>query len=218
MMQTGEAYIDSGVKRSFDIVGASMLAIAAAPLAGVAAIGMRLEEPSLSPFFRQQRVGLGEKSFMVHKLRTLADHDHPCTDTFTTFGPEDPRAAKLAKFVRKLGLDELPQVANIIAGEMSLVGIRPLLESTLEQRQQADPCLFDDWYYCYVRNLGLFGPGQMYARHAGSYQENGAVIRNLMRLDIEGYQTASLQNDIQTIFTQPFTLIRSALRSRPVAA
>lgn len=217
MTLTGEAYIDSRSKRSLDIVGASVLAVAAAPLAGVAAIGMRLEQPSLSPFFRQQRVGLGEKPFMVHKLRTLVE-ENVCADTLPTFGPEDPRAAKLAKFVRKLGLDELPQVANIIAGDMSLVGIRPLLESTLEQRQQVDPCLFNDWYYCYVRNLGLFGSGQMYARQVGSYQENGAVVQNLMRLDIEDFQTASLQNDIQTILTQPFTLIRSALRSSPVAS
>lgn len=216
MSKTGEAYLQSTEKKVFDIVGASLLAVGAAPLAGAAALGLCIEQRNCNPIFRQPRVGRNSVPFLVNKFRTLSEQGNG--QYFDTFGPTDPRATRFAKFVRKLGLDEWPQVVNILSGDMSLVGIRPQVPLVLEQRQEVDPGLFNDWYYCYQRNPGLFGSGQAYAHDIGYYKENGEVIRTVMKLDIHAYETASLGNDIDAVFTQPFTLIRSALRSNPVAS
>ncbi|HMS49899.1 MAG TPA: sugar transferase [Candidatus Saccharibacteria bacterium] len=215
MSKTGEAYIQSPEKRAFDVIGAGLLAIGAAPLAGAAALGLCIQQRRPNPLFRQERIGRNSNPFIVNKLRTLSEQG--ASDLFETFGPTDPRATIFAKFVRKVGLDEWPQFTNILTGDMSLVGVRPQVPIVLEQRQSVDPWLFQDWYYCYEKNPGLFGAGQAYTHDVGYYLENGEVIRTVMKLDIQAFETASLGNDINAVFTQPFTLIRSALRSSPLA-
>lgn len=208
MSKTGEAYIESSSKRAFDIVGASILLGPALCLMGGAALALCAERQQFNPLFRQQRIGRGQLPFLLTKLRTLPEQE--TQDYFETFGVNDPRASRLGQYVRKIGIDELPQLASVLRGEMSLNGIRPQVPTVLEQRRALDTPLFDDWYYCYERNIGMLGPGQAYAHTVGTYTENQEIVRTLMRIDVEAFEAASLQNDIATVFGQPVNLVRSA--------
>jgi exopolysaccharide biosynthesis polyprenyl glycosylphosphotransferase len=119
-------------KRSFDIVFASLGLILSGPVMMVAAAAIKLT--SRGPIlFRQQRVTKGGRSFTVYKFRTmLLDGDSLLTEetaekTEAFFKIErDPRLTKVGGFLRKLSIDELPQLLNVVKGDMSLVGPRPL--------------------------------------------------------------------------------------------
>ena len=111
------------VKRLFDVC-ASLVGLAlAAPLFPLIALGIRLDSPG-PIIFRQERTGLGGRSFMLLKFRTMRQ------DAEAGSGPvwarqHDPRVTALGRFLRQTRLDELPQLLNVLAGDMSLVGPRP---------------------------------------------------------------------------------------------
>lgn len=109
------------MKRLFDFICASVLIILTAiPMAVVAvAIHLNMGKPIL---FRQERPGLHEKSFYIYKFRTMTD----ARDEHGELLPNKDRLTSLGLFLRKTSLDELPQLWNIIRGELSLVGPRPL--------------------------------------------------------------------------------------------
>lgn len=210
MRKVGEAYIESREKRAFDVIGASLLGISAAPLAIGATAAMCIERRQLDPIFRQRRLGRYSMPFMAYKLRTMVQQDEEGISE--TFGPCDPRASRLEQLVRQIGIDELPQVANILRGELSLVGVRPQIPVVLEQRQAVDGKLFDDWYWWYERNPGLFGAGQAYAHEIGYYTEdNDVVVRRLLEADIAAHESASLRTDIAAVVSQPLAIVRSTL-------
>jgi len=118
----GVGIIRSAVKRAFDIVVASLVLILTLPITVPAALLIVLE--SRGPlFYRQERVGLHGKTFMVLKFRSM------CTDAEKD-GPQwaaknDARVTKVGAFIRKVRIDEIPQVINVLKGEMSFVGPRP---------------------------------------------------------------------------------------------
>jgi exopolysaccharide biosynthesis polyprenyl glycosylphosphotransferase len=122
------------VKRCFDVVGATMLLVLFAPLLAVAAIAIRLDSPG-SVFFRQTRVGRGGKPFQILKFRTMvADAEarkeelRALNETDGLFKiARDPRITRVGSLLRRSSLDELPQLVNVMRGEMSLVGPRPLV-------------------------------------------------------------------------------------------
>lgn len=123
------------LKRTFDIVGASVALGLAAPLMAVLAVLIRLESPGPS-LFRQVRIGRGGKEFKILKFRSmvdgadamkaqLLDRNEAATGLFKI--KEDPRVTRVGGILRRAHLDELPQLINVIRGEMSLVGPRPLV-------------------------------------------------------------------------------------------
>ncbi len=111
-----------GVKRAFDLAGAAVGLFAAAPamLGAAAAIRVTMGAPVL---FRQERPGLHGKPFSLYKFRTMSDARGPDG----TLLPDGQRLTAVGKFIRSASLDELPQLLNVLKGEMSLVGPRPLL-------------------------------------------------------------------------------------------
>jgi exopolysaccharide biosynthesis polyprenyl glycosylphosphotransferase len=115
------------LKRAFDLVVASAALVVTLPLWAGIAVAIRLS--SRGPvFFHQERVTKGGRVFRMHKFRTMkVDADSP-VDTSTPFFKlqSDPRLTPVGKVLRRLSLDELPQLLNILKGEMSLVGPRPL--------------------------------------------------------------------------------------------
>jgi lipopolysaccharide/colanic/teichoic acid biosynthesis glycosyltransferase len=109
-------------KRLFDLVAATIgLLLLALPL-GLIALAIRLDSPG-PVFFRQPRVGLGGRPFRIHKFRTMVDAP-AAPGSLLTVG-RDPRITRVGAWLRDRRLDELPQLIDVLAGEMSLVGPRP---------------------------------------------------------------------------------------------
>jgi lipopolysaccharide/colanic/teichoic acid biosynthesis glycosyltransferase len=121
-------------KRVIDVVGASVGIVAVAPVIGAAAILIRVTSPG-GAFFVQRREGMGGQSFQVYKLRTMRPDAESLKDDLRAYseqdGPafkmtNDPRITSIGRFLRKTSIDELPQLWNVLKGDMSLVGPRPL--------------------------------------------------------------------------------------------
>jgi sugar transferase (PEP-CTERM system associated) len=113
----------NAVKRAFDVIASLVLLGPGLPIMLVTAILIRLESrgPAL---FRQERVGLGGRSFTVLKFRSMRlDAEKDGTPVWAS--PEDPRITRVGRFIRRARIDELPQVFNVLKGEMSFVGPRP---------------------------------------------------------------------------------------------
>src|SRR5579859_553458 len=111
------------VKRLFDIVCAGIALILTAPLIGLAAIGIKLTDPG-PVFFRARRVGYLGREFTMFKLRTMRHAPDGDGGPLIT-GARDARIHRLGKILRLSKIDELPQLFNILRGDMSIVGPRP---------------------------------------------------------------------------------------------
>jgi exopolysaccharide biosynthesis polyprenyl glycosylphosphotransferase len=128
-------------KRIVDVLVSAILLLLLAPLLIVIAIAIRLDSPG-SPFFFQERAGLGGKLFRMIKFRTMREgadfekeqlaHLNHTGDARLFKIRDDPRTTRLGRFLRRWSLDELPQLANVLAGEMSLIGPRPFFESDFQ--------------------------------------------------------------------------------------
>lgn len=112
----------SAVKRAVDLLGAATGLVLGAPAMAAAAVAIRatMGAPVL---FRQQRPGLHGKPFGLYKFRTMTDARGPDGELL----PDAERLTPVGRFIRSTSLDELPQLLNVLKGEMSLVGPRPLL-------------------------------------------------------------------------------------------
>lgn len=155
------------LKRAFDLVVASIALIVAIPLIAVLALAIRIE--SRGPvFFRQQRVGLGGRVFTMWKFRSMhvaAEERLPELANLNSYGDgrlfklrQDPRVTRMGRFLRRTSLDELPQLFNVLWGDMSLVGPRPPLRSEVAMYQ---PHHFDR-----LRVVpGMTGPWQVGGRN-----------------------------------------------------
>ena len=114
-----------GLKRTFDLAGALVGLVLAAPVVAVLAALIKRESPGGPVFFRQTRVGAGHREFSLWKLRSMAP-DAAATDAAQQSTPRgDPRLLRIGAVMRRWNLDELPQFWNVLRGEMSLVGPRP---------------------------------------------------------------------------------------------
>ena len=188
----------SFAKSAFDrTVAGGALLVLAVPMAGIAAVvAVTLGHPVL---FRQRRVGLDGEVFEVLKFRTMRpdrraralDVIHDRRLTHKT--PSDPRHTRVGRFLRRYSLDELPQLINVVRGEMSIVGPRPELESVvatyppgLEQRHQLKP--------------GLTGLWQVSARGDGPMHENG-------EWDLDYVERASFRTDVAILVRTPKALL-----------
>lgn len=110
------------IKRGFDFLISGLGLLAASPLLAVIALAIRRD--SRGPvFFRQERVGRGGRVFRIHKFRTMYTDAERC-GTQITVG-RDPRITRVGETLRRYKLDELPQLWDVLRGEMSLVGPRP---------------------------------------------------------------------------------------------
>ncbi len=128
------------LKRAIDVIGAGLGLLIAAPVMLALAIAIRLDSPG-AVFFRQERVGFGGRVFKMFKFRTMTEgadevkarlaHLNRSGDPRLFKILDDPRVTNLGRWLRRWSLDELPQLWNVLAGDMSLVGPRPFFESDL---------------------------------------------------------------------------------------
>ncbi|HRU44256.1 MAG TPA: undecaprenyl-phosphate glucose phosphotransferase, partial [Spirochaetota bacterium] len=178
------------VKRLCDIILSGAALIVLSPLFLIITIGIKLT--SKGPvFFKQKRTGFKQKDFEIIKFRTMLINDEADTKQATK---DDPRKTKFGDFLRKYNLDELPQIINILKGEMSIVGPRPhMLAHTEEFYQKYDKYLVRHWV-----KPGLTG----WAQVNGWRGDSDIGIR--VRYDIEYIENWSLFFDLKIVFLTAF--------------
>lgn len=134
-------------KRLVDIVGASLGLIMLFPLFLLVGLIIKLEDPKGAVFFHQKRIGKNGKEFSMYKFRSMITNAEEMLDSLMhrneTTGAmfkmkDDPRITRIGKFIRKTSIDELPQLWNVLKGEMSLVGPRPPLPREVKDYTEYD--------------------------------------------------------------------------------
>jgi len=136
--------LNQAVKRAFDLIAASLALIVSLPVWLLIALAIRVDSPG-PILFRQPRAGRGGKPFTVLKFRSMRQDAEAELDKLLgrneADGPmfkmrDDPRRTRVGRFIRKTSLDELPQLINVLRGEMSLVGPRPALQNEVAKYQE----------------------------------------------------------------------------------
>lgn len=183
-------------KRQFDICCASLGILILSPLLLVVAIAVKISSPG-GAFFLQERIGMNGKPFMIYKFRTMRRENNGLRITTS----EDCRITTIGRFLRKLKIDELPQLFNVLKGDMSFVGPRPEVKEytelyTEEQRQ------------IFLVRPGITGLASIYYRNESdilsmSSDPNWTYIHKIMpeklQLDMIYIPKASVCYDIQLI-------------------
>jgi exopolysaccharide biosynthesis polyprenyl glycosylphosphotransferase len=181
-------------KRTFDLVLALIAAPLAIPLIGFLALIVRLDSPGPA-FFVQMRVGQNNRSFPCYKLRTMA-YAVADRDGIQSTLRGDSRITRFGAFLRRMSLDELPQLWNVIKGEMSLVGPRPhALAST------AEGALFwevaPDYWRRHAMKPGLTGLAQVRGFRGATHSREDVLLR--VAADLEYVKTWSFWLDVKIL-------------------
>lgn len=186
---TGDAVYRTWGKRAFDVVAGSAALVALSPigLAVAAGVRLRLGSPVL---FRQTRPGLRGEPFEMVKFRTMTD----ARDASGELLPDAVRLTRFGAFLRSTSLDELPELVNVVRGDMSLVGPRPLLMEYLP--------LYDErqWRRHEVRP-GLTGLAQVSGRNHLRWEEK-------FELDVQYVERLSLGLDLTIIARTVLQVLR----------
>ena len=184
---------DWAVKRGFDLVVSALVALVGLPVWALLALAIKLDSPG-PILFVDRRIGVGEREFGMRKFRTMvadASGLQPELEEENEAGGalfkirDDPRVTRVGRFLRRFSLDEIPQVVNVLKGEMSLVGPRPL--------PLRDYQLLEDWHRRrYAVLPGMTGLWQISGR-------SGLTFDDLVRLDFTYLENWSIWLDISII-------------------
>jgi sugar transferase (PEP-CTERM system associated) len=126
-------------KRTFDLVAAVCGLLLSLPLTLITALIVKLDSPRDPVFYHQERVGLNNATFIIHKFRSMRSDAEAGTGPVWSAGDSDPRITRVGRFLRKTRLDEIPQLWNVLRGDMSLIGPRPERPSFVEKLTQQIP-------------------------------------------------------------------------------
>lgn len=188
-------------KRFIDIVGSTTGIVILSPILLVTAIAIKIEDPRGKVFFSQRRIGLNGVEFEMYKLRSMVynaeELKKQLIEKNEMSGPmfkmkNDPRITKVGKFIRKTSIDELPQLFNVLKGEMSLVGPRPSLPHEVEK--------FEPWM---LRRHEVKPGITCYWQVSG---RNNIDFEDWMKLDIKYVDDRNFWLDIKLIFKTFFVL------------
>lgn len=186
-------------KRALDVMASALLLLLFAPLLLLAALLVKLESPGPA-LFRQTRGGLGGARFQILKLRTM--HCREDGPELTQAQRGDNRITRIGRLLRASSIDELPQLLNVLRGDMSLVGPRPHAAVHDEYYGVRIP----DYYARYQARPGLTGWAQVKGLRGGT--ETVEAMRRRVEADIEYIQTWSILKDAQIVLlTIPSLLI-----------
>ena len=185
--------LDWAAKRVFDITVSTLMIVIFVPVWAFFALAVKLDSPG-PVFYRDRRVGLGEREFGMFKFRSMyvdaSLRQAGLESSNEASGPlfkikDDPRVTRVGRIMRRYSIDELPQVLNVIRGEMSLVGPRPL--------PLRDYVQLEDWH----RKRYLVMPGM-----TGLWQVSGRIdlsFDDLVRLDFYYLENWSIWLDISIL-------------------
>ena len=185
---TGLTITQKAVKRIFDIVFSLVLMIPALPIMLIVALLIKIEDGG-PVFYKQKRVTRGEKEFEILKFRSMiVDAEKFAGAQFAT--ENDPRITKVGKLIRATRIDELPQILNILKGDMSVVGPRPERMDFINEFCKEMP----EFRYRLKVKGGLTGYAQIYGKYnTGAYDK--------LRMDLLYIENYSLFLDIKLILT-----------------
>ncbi len=168
------------IKRLIDVVGAAAGLALTGPAMAVAAVAVRVSMGA-PVFFRQERPGLGGRPFRLWKFRTMSDARGPDGQLL----PDEQRLTAVGQFIRSTSLDELPQLLNVLKGEMSLVGPRPLLMRYLPRYNARQAKRHD-------MKPGITGLAQVRGRNALTWSQK-------FEFDVEYVEHWSLLLDVRVL-------------------
>ena len=185
--------LNATIKRCFDVLGSLCLILVSSPIMLIVAICVKLSSPG-PVFFKQERVGLNKKNFMMLKFRSM--HVNAEQDTGWSKA-QDSRRTRFGAFIRKTSIDELPQLFNVLKGDMSIVGPRPEIPYYVEQFRETIPLYM-------VKN-------QVRPGITGWAQVNGyrgdTSIEERIKHDLWYIENWSLSLDIRILFKTAFSMI-----------
>ena len=185
------------IKRAFDIVASALGLILLSPLFALIALQVKLS--SKGPvFYSQERIGLYGLPFHIYKFRTMIEHAEEGTPQLTQ--DDDPRITKIGHWLRKYRLDELPQLWNILCGDMSIVGPRPERPFFIEQIMKEAP------YYCLLYKVrpGLTSWGPIRV----GYTDTTEKMIERLNADIVYIENMSLLLDLKILFFTTGVIIK----------
>lgn len=180
------------VKRVVDVIGSAVGLVLLSPVFIIVAVLMKIEEPRGPIFYSQTRIGKNEEKFKMYKIRSMCvDADKKLTELLKHNEVEgamfkmkdDPRITKVGKIIRKTSIDELPQLWNVIKGDMSLVGPRPPLPREVEIYTNHDKQRL-------LVKPGCTGLWQISGRNEVGFDE-------MVELDLQYIKNVSVKNDVE---------------------
>jgi len=186
------------VKRVIDIVLSALGLIILSPLMIIVALAIKATSPG-PVFYLQERVGQGEKPFMLYKFRTMINNAEARTGPVLA-AENDPRITPIGKFLRATRIDEIPQLWNVLKGDMSLVGPRPERPFFIEKFKKEIP----GYEYRHLVKPGITGLAQISGKYSTTADDK-------LRYDLMYIGNLSLMQDIKILLqTVPVVLNSSA--------
>lgn len=182
--------VNAFIKRTVDVLGSLALILVTLPIMLVAAIGVKISSPG-PIFFRQERVGRMGKRFKMLKFRSMRVNEGSA-HTWTT--GDDPRKTKFGNFIRMTSIDELPQLFNVLKGDMSLVGPRPEIPHFVDYFKNIIPLYMIKHYV----KPGLTGLAQIRGLRGDT------SVEDRIEADIEYIEHWSLFKDLAIMLKTPF--------------
>lgn len=195
-------------KRTFDLIVTGILLLLLIIPIGIIALAIFLDDPHGSPFYKQIRIGRHGKEFYMYKFRTMyVDADERKKELMAANemdGPvfkikNDPRITRLGRILRKLSIDELPQMFNVFVGNMSLVGPRPPLPNEVEA------------YTDYHKLRLIVTPG-ITCDWQISRNRNDISFNDWVEMDLNYIETRTAWKDLKIIFKTPFAMLEGTGR------
>ena len=184
--------------RASDIICSLVLIILTSPLMLIAAIGVKLSSPG-PIIFRQERVGYHGETFTLYKFRSMIASSESDGRPALCSGADDRRLTCVGRFLREHHLDELPQLWNVLKGEMSFVGPRP------ERRFFVDKIMYINPAYALLYQLrpGLFSAATLY----NGYTDTMEKMLERLRMDLDYLYNRTLWLDTKIIFLTVFSIL-----------
>lgn len=189
------------IKRTFDILSSAIAIFALSPLFLVIALAIKFDSPG-PVLFRQERIGLGNRRFMIFKFRSMRTDMADFSASRLT-EKDDPRVTKIGSFIRRTSIDELPQLFNVLLGDMSMVGPRPHAE-----KATAGQLLYwevdNAYWHRHVVKPGITGLAQIRGHRGNTFHEGD--LQKRLDSDLFYVENWSFFEDIR-ILLKTFSVI-----------
>ncbi|WP_339289142.1 sugar transferase [Ureibacillus sp. FSL K6-0786] len=166
MKPLGLSMGQQAVKRLYDIVASFIALVLLSPLFIIFALLIKLEDPKGSIFYKQERLGKDNMEFIIYKFRSMVEGAEKMTGPVLA-GENDPRITKVGRFMRKTRVDELPQLLNVLKGDMSIVGPRPEREYFAKQFEKE----LNHYFYRNIVKPGITGYAQIMGKYTTSVDD-----------------------------------------------